>query len=60
MERLRMSPKKNYEKIYGNNLISYKYSNTYNKYVIFIKPNIAVIISIFITSGLGYLLRNLL
>ena len=60
MERLRMSPKKNYEKIYGNSLISYKYSNTYNKYVIFIKPNIAVIISIFITSGLGYLLRNLL
>lgn len=60
MERLRMSPIKNYEKIYGNNLISYKYSNTYDKYVIFLKPNIVIIISIFITSGLGYLLRNLL
>ena len=56
MERLRMIPKKNYE----NNLISYKYSNTYNKYVIFVKPNIAIIISIFTTSGLGYLLKNLL
>ena len=55
-----MSPKKNYEKNYGNSLISYKYSNTYNKYVIFIKPNIAIIISIFITCGFGYLLKNLL